>query len=83
MQPLQARLPRASRTAMSTMIVNFVEKTHTLWHWDCEARHAPPMKEISEDEARTLLECTVCGRQGFYPHGTYGRLIIKVEEQQL
>lgn len=60
------------------MIISYNRKTHTLWHSDCSVNHAPPMKELSFQEDMTLMECTVCKAQGYYPHGKSGR--IKVEQ---
>lgn len=60
------------------MIINYNKKTHTLWHSDCYSRHAPPMKELSSQEDMTLMECTKCKAQGFYPHGKSGR--VRVEQ---
>ena len=57
---------------MSTMIINFNPATHTLWHSNCDAKHAPPMKEIAHYEKKTLMECTKCGERGFYPVGKTG-----------
>ena len=65
------------------MIINFVKETHTLWHSDCDAEHAPPMQEISAEEKRTLLECTNCGAQGFYPHGRSGKINADQQSESL
>lgn len=55
------------------MIINFVKETHTLWHSSCEeGGHTSPMKEVLAGENRTLLECTGCGKRGYYPHGQSG-----------
>ena len=62
------------------MLVNYVQGTPTLWHSDCEeGEHSPPMMYVSAREDETLVECTRCGKRGYYPHGSKGR--IEIEEE--
>jgi len=63
------------------MIINFEQKTHTSWHSNCEGgnKHSPPMMEISEHDGGTLLECTLCGERGVYPHGKSGPIECYLE----
>ena len=62
------------------MIINFSTSNHCLWHSDCDREKAPPMKEIQVevDNEQTLLECTHCKKQGYYPHGGLGEIEVDV-----
>ena len=49
-----------------------------IWHSDCEHdNRSSPMRPAKHEPGRTLMECTACGKQGYYPVGGVGGLTVE------
>jgi hypothetical protein len=62
-----------------TMRISWEAFGNCLWHEDCDKSRSGIMREVSRENARSLLECLHCGRRGFYPVGGVGPVCVPVE----
>jgi hypothetical protein len=64
-------------------VIEIRREGSTFWHENCEGHHfRPPMKEIKREPDKSLIKCTRCGKQGYYPVGRAGTVFAdEVKEQ--
>ena len=54
----------------------------SFFHTDCvEGQGNGIMKPVEHEKDKTLLKCNHCGKRGYYPVGSIGKIIVVSEDE--